>query len=96
MKHHIFTIFDSKAEAYLPPFFLHQKAMAVRAFTDSVNNPESAISLHPGDYTLFHIGEFDDSNAQITLATSTSMGNGVEFIKPASKETQLELIEETA
>lgn len=96
MKHHIFTIYDSKADAYLPPFFLHQKAMAIRAFTDSVNNPESSISLHPADYTLFHLGEFDDNSAEITIATKTQMGNGIEFVKSPTETNQLSLIEESA
>lgn len=94
MKHLIFTIFDSKAAAYLPPFFLHQKAMATRAFADACNNPESQISKNPADYTLFHIGEFDDNNAKITPCTSTAMGNGIEFVRIETDKSQIEIFPE--
>lgn len=62
----VFTIYDCKAEAYNQPFFMSTKAQAIRAFQDEVNNPQSLISKHPGDYTLFEIGEYDDSTATLT------------------------------
>ncbi len=93
MKHFIFTIYDSKAEAFLPPFFMHQKGMAIRAFTDSVNNEQSQISLHPADYNLFHIGEFDDNSAEITITTKTPMGNGIEFVKSFAEHVDQQNLE---
>lgn len=56
MMQKIFTIYDSKAHAYLPPFFLPEAGMAVRVFSDCVNDKSHQFSKHPGDYTLFQIG----------------------------------------
>lgn len=86
---HIFTVFDSKAEAYLPPFYMGTKAQAVRAFTDSANDPNHAFHKHPDDYTLFNLGKFDDATAQVhMLKTPVSMGLALEF------KTQREMFDE--
>ncbi len=47
MQHKIFTIYDTKAEAYFPPFYLPQTSMAIRQFGDMVNDDNSQISKHP-------------------------------------------------
>lgn len=65
MKLQIFAVYDSKAEAYLTPFFLHNIALAIRTFTDCVNDPDHPWGKHPEDYTLFHLGTFYDANAGI-------------------------------
>lgn len=76
----LFTVYDSKAEAYLPPFYLSTRGQAIRAFSDSVNDPNHAFNRHPADYTLFMIGEFDDQNASFNLDhAKTSLGLALEF-----------------
>jgi len=64
MKTYVFSIYDSKAVAFLPPFFLPQKGMAVRAFTDCCTKQGHNFNMHPEDYTLVLLGEFDDANGQ--------------------------------
>lgn len=65
MKVQIFATFDNKAKAYNQPFFMLNTDMAIRSFTDAVINPETQYHQNPLDYTLFHIGQYDDENAQI-------------------------------
>lgn len=62
-----FSIFDSKAEVYGPPFFAPAIGLAVRHFGDLCRDPNSALSKHPGDYRLFRIGEFDDSTGVVGM-----------------------------
>nr|UXQ87965.1 MAG: nonstructural protein [Microvirus sp.] len=82
MKYKIFTIYDSKAKAHLPPFFLPEQGMAIRVFTDCVNDPTHNFHNHPGDYTLLQIGLWDDNSAVITTnSTPSPLGNGLSFIK---------------
>ena len=50
----IFSIYDSKAEQHLPPFFLANSKMAIRAISNAANDPKHAFSINPQDYTLFH------------------------------------------
>jgi len=80
MKQKIFTIYDSKANAYLTPFFLHQDAMAVRIFTDCVNDLSHQFGKHPEDYTLFSLGDWNDDKAKFLTTPPKALGNGVEFI----------------
>lgn len=61
MKLKCFAVFDEKARAFLPPWFLPEVQMGVRAFGDCVNDATHAFGRHPADYTLFLIGEFDCS-----------------------------------
>lgn len=56
----VFSIYDGKACAFASPFFMPTIGLALRAFTDLVNDVGSTVKRHPSDYTLFHIGEFDE------------------------------------
>ena len=77
---HIFSIYDSKAEAYNTPLYLAAKGQAVRAFDDQVNKEGSEIGNHPEDYTLFCLGTFDDSTGQHEpYETPQSLGVAIEF-----------------
>ncbi len=82
MEHKIFAIYDVKAKAYLPPFVLPERGMAMRTFGDCVNAKDHQFSLHPADYTLFEFGEwFSDSGVfQLALAPK-AMANGVELVR---------------
>lgn len=62
----IFAVFDKKAVVYMSPFYFLQKGQAIRAFEDSVNDPQSAFYKHPEDYSLFELGTFDDTSGIIT------------------------------
>lgn len=89
MRQEIFCIHDHKAAAYLPPFFLHNIPMAQRVFTDCVNSKDHQFGAHPADYTLFHLGSYDDETALIKQNKSpTPIGNGVEFLKPSDQTDQ--------
>lgn len=78
----MYSIHDSKAETYTPPFFTQQDGQATRQFKDLVTNPEHPFGKHPQDYTLFFIGTYNDENAEAEKLTPISLGNGVEFLAP--------------
>lgn len=79
MKLKIFAIYDDKACAYLPPFFLPTKNMAIRAFGDCANDPKHQFGSNPADYTLFELGEFDDTLGHITVGkTNRSHGTALD------------------
>ncbi len=75
----IYTVYDEKAGAFLPPFFVSAEGLALRAFKDCVNAPEHQFGKHPADYTLFRMGEWDDVTGDFQLTDRKSLGNGVEF-----------------
>jgi len=59
----MFSVFDSKAAVFGTPFFMQREAMAIRAFTDLVNDPQTMVGKHPEDFSLFHVADFDDETA---------------------------------
>lgn len=65
MRQEIFAVLDSKAAAFGIPFFAPNKEMAVRNFRFAVSDPNSTISKAPEDFTLYHLGGFDDGTAAI-------------------------------
>jgi hypothetical protein len=88
MLYEVFSIYDSKAEAYLPPFILPKIAQAKRIFEQCINSDDHQFGQSPADYTLFRLGNFDDSNGQYLLARATeSLGNGIEFLHPEGMDT---------
>lgn len=62
----IFAIYDSKAEAFLPPFTAPNAKVAQRMFTQAAHEPTSNFHLHAEDYTLFELGNFDDGTGTIS------------------------------
>lgn len=92
----IFTVYDSKAEAYLPPFYMQSKGQAVRAFQDSASDPQHQFFRHSGDYTLFELGEFDDQTASFQmLHTMVNLGTALEHKKSGAQQ-QMPLFEAKA
>jgi len=65
MKLNIFSIYDEKSQAYNSPFFQSAVGQALRSFCDLAKDDKTTISRHPEDYSLYHIGEFDDSTSKI-------------------------------
>jgi len=80
--HKIFTVYDSKAETFMPPFFVPSKGLAIRAFEDCINSNEHHFGKHPADYTLFSLGSFDTDTGEFDITDRISVGNGVEFVNP--------------
>lgn len=82
MELRIFSVYDSKAEGYLPPFTAITKGQAMRTFGDYCNNPEHPFYKHAEDYTLFEIGSYDDSKGTVSPnAANIPLGLALEFKK---------------
>jgi len=78
----IYSVHDSKALAYLPPFFMHNKNMAIRSFQDAVQDDGSSFHRHPEDYSLWELGEFDDNTGEIIYHTPhKALGTGLDYIQ---------------
>lgn len=89
----IYSIFDSAAEAYTKPFYMHNDGLAIRAFQDNVNSEDqNNISNHPDQFTLFKIGTYDDKTGEITNLENKSLGNGLEYKNPPEDSQLLKKI----
>ena len=63
MLHRMFTVYDDAAAAYLQPFFCPTVAVALRSFTEVSNQKDHVFFKYAHQYTLFQLGEFDDTTA---------------------------------
>lgn len=85
----IFTVYDSKTEAYLPPFFTQTKGAAIRMFEDTCNDQEHQFYRHSEDFTLFQLGSYDDQIASFDLyETPSPIGKAIEFKKGIQPKLQ--------
>lgn len=77
-----FTVHDSAAGAFLEPFCAPTIEVAIRMFRQLVNRADHQFGKFPEDYTLFHVGEFDqESGALVGLPTPHSLGVAVTFVE---------------
>jgi len=79
-----FSIYDTKALAFMPPFFMPSIGLGVRAFGDVLRDPSSPLAKHPRDYELFKVGDFDDSTGAIGqdgLVTPFSLCTGAQALE---------------
>lgn len=89
----VYSVFDSKVGAYMSPFYVRSRGEAMRSFGDAVNDENHPFHKHPGDYTLFDLGEYDEGSGKFTNeSTPVSCGVAVEYlrqeaVRPAVAET---------
>lgn len=87
MKHGVFSVYDNKAAAYLPPFYQHTKGMAQRAFADAASDDSHAFYRNPDDYHLVQLGWFDDNTAMVEwFPNPMPLGTAREFRKPSPQD----------
>lgn len=60
MRHFAVAVRDVKADGFAAPFFVPTLGMAERSFSDEVNRAESPMFAHAEDYSLYHVGFFED------------------------------------
>lgn len=83
MIYQLFTVHDSAAMAYLPPIHYGSIGLALRTFKDAANDPKHAFHTHPKDYTLFHLGSFNDQTATFELFdTAAALGKALDLLDP--------------
>jgi len=61
----ICSVYDSKAAAYLQPFFAPTRAVAIRSFAAACLQEDHQFRRHAEDYTLFCLAEFDEFTGQV-------------------------------
>ena len=78
MKINVYAIHDAKIEAYMQPFYARTDEEAKRGFSGVVNG-QGQIHDHPGDFTIFKIGEYNDADGSLVPVDKVSLGNALEF-----------------
>jgi len=83
----VFSVYDSKAEAYLQPFFCVNRAVGIRNFSAAAGDPSSGFCRHAADYTLFEIGDFNPVSGVIDCYDSfVSLGTALQWSQDGGQE----------
>ena len=78
----IFAVMDTKAGAFMNPFYVRSLGEAIRSFSDESNKPESMFNKHSEDFNLFQLGEFDQTTGEIKIEPAPkSIGTAANFKK---------------
>lgn len=81
----VFSIFDTKGEAFCLPFYKQTKGLAIRDFTDAIKDPQSPYSKYPSEFIMYEIGEYDDSSGSLlNYEVNVLVGHGSDFINVGS------------
>lgn len=70
MKVFVTSVFDSKMKLFYIPKFYVTLGQAERTFGDDVNNPQQDMFKHAEDYSLFHIGFYNDETGMFENLTA--------------------------
>jgi len=60
MKKSVFSVVDVAAQCYGNPFFMVNKAVAIRDFHHACRDNTTTIGRNPEDFHLVYLGEYDD------------------------------------
>lgn len=77
----LFSIYDSRAEAYMRPFCARNSGEALRAFADLANDPQHAVGQHPEDYSLWRHGAFDEETGELSALPKEHLGHAVDYVR---------------
>lgn len=87
MIHCVFSVYDSKAESYLQPFFSQNCGTAIRSMSEATQDVNHNFHKYAADYTLFQIGKFDDQSGDlVSLSAKKSLGTALELMNVYPKE----------
>lgn len=65
MKLLLTAIYDHKVMAFTSVMTFRAKGEAIRSFSDAVADKNSMLSRYPADYSLMHLGTFDDNTGGV-------------------------------
>lgn len=60
MKQQIMSVYDTKARAFLPPFFVPHVDVGLRAIQQATLDPQHQLSKFAEDFEIYHLGTWDD------------------------------------
>lgn len=85
MELQLFSVRDSKGEAYSPPRAHKTVGEAERMLETIVNEKRDGnfLNMYPADYALYHLGTFDDQTGKMKLFDSPRhLHDAINFKKP--------------
>lgn len=72
-----YSVHDSVAQFFGPPFFCKTDGEARRLFSDACKDTRSNLSEHPSDFALYRLGQFDDNSGDLVPVAPVLIVRGV-------------------
>lgn len=77
----VFAVWDAKVETFGAPMLLTTNGEAIRTFIDVIKDPQTMISKHPEDYSLFELGSYDTITGKFeNVQAPIPLGGAREFV----------------
>lgn len=73
------SVYDAAAGAFLDAFLSPSIEFGIREFRRVVNEQGHQFNTFPEDYTLFHVGEWDQKTGKIKAIDPVSLGAAITF-----------------
>lgn len=88
MQYNLFSIYDEVTELYNLPFAAVNEREAIRNLTLAAQDPNSSLNRSSEDYSLYHVGVYDDQNATYTNIQPVKLVVRVSSLIAAIKTSQ--------
>lgn len=69
-----YSVYDTAAAAYIPPFYAQNHAVAIRMVQKAAMDPTHTFSKFAGQFVLYHTGSWDDATALHTQKINEELG----------------------
>ena len=76
----MYTVRDTKVDSYLAPFLAANDETAMRMIQDGASLEGSLLGMHPEDFQLISIGEFNEQTGKITELDHQFLGLLTDFL----------------
>lgn len=86
MKLLVYSVYDTKGEAFGAPFFAANRNTGLRSFKMLAGDERSVINMNPSDFGLFEIGEFDNLTGELKGTKHVNLGNANMFVNHGNGE----------
>lgn len=84
----VYSVRDSKADTFSPPFFNATHGIAERNFQNLVNDPQSQVNRYPTDFDLYYLGKYDDNTGKFeSLDTPQHQMKAVQLLNQQPAQT---------
>lgn len=83
-----FSLFDYKADIYMPPFYAGTLGQAVRSVVEAAADQRSTLGRYPQDFALMELGEFNDVTGELVSCNRQNHGHVSQLLAAAIREHQ--------
>ena len=87
--HIVFSIYDTKAESFSPPFTHITTGLGLRFLETLCNEAHTTVAKFPEDHTLFRIGEWDERKGEMRMDLApVALARAIDYTIKEEKETK--------